>query len=530
MLEVMELGEESSVVGAPPGGGVALSVRGVSKVFPGTRALDGVDLDVRHGEIHGLVGGNGSGKSTLIKILCGVYQGDSGVVRIGGQELEASHMRPKMAHELGVRVVHQDFAVFPDLSLAENMMLGADYPTAVGRVRWRELRRRARVQIERFDIAAEPDTLLRDLPVAARSQVAIARALGDVGSGEGVLILDEPTVALPAHEVGLLLSAVRALAAAGHAVVFVSHRLDEVLSLTDRVTVLRDGRVAAEHRTEKLTEAELIEAILGRRTEEVGAGASAGVIAGEPVLKVSELYAGPLRGVDVEVMPGEVVGVAGLLGSGRSELLRAVYGDLPASSGQIAIRGKRATFSRIDQAIASDVVMIPEDRVSGAAFADLTVDENLDVGVLRRYWKGWFSKARLRADAAKLRQRFRVRAASGSVAMKSLSGGNQQKAILARWLRRDPTLLLLDEPTQGVDVGARADIHAAVREITNAGGGALLVLSDLEELAQVADRAVVLRSGVISARVPREELNAHHLNELMYMDSQRINGSEATSG
>jgi ribose transport system ATP-binding protein len=509
-------------------GEVTLSVRDVSKVFPGTRALDRVHMEVRHGEIHGLCGGNGSGKSTLIKILCGVYHGDEGVIRIGDQEVEAAHMRPNLAHDLGVRVVHQDFGVFPDLSVAENIALGAEFPTSrAGRIRWREVRRRARAQIERFEIAGRPDTLVRDLPVAARSQIAIARALQDMGSGEGVLILDEPTVALPVHEVGLLLSAVRALAADGQAVVFVSHRLDEILALTNRVTVLRDGRVAAEHDTAKLTEAELIEAILGRRGVREARSHREGAVSTEPLLRVSNLRVGPLRGVDLEVMPGELVGVAGLLGSGRSELLRAVYGDLPPRTGEISVAGKPANFRRADQAIARGVVMVPEDRVSGAAFADLTVDENLDVGVLRRYWHGWFRRARLRQDARKLREQFRVQAASGGVAMKSLSGGNQQKTIMARWLRRDPVLLLLDEPTQGVDVGARADIYAAIRQVTDAGGAALLVLSDLEELAQVADRAVVLRAGVITAQVPHEQLTAHHLNELVYRESKTVNGSEA---
>lgn len=508
---------------AIPDADSVLYVRGISKVFPGLRALDAVDLDIRSGEVHGLCGGNGSGKSTLVKILSGVLRADSGKVRIAGRELEAHQIGPKLVRDLGVRVVHQDLALFPDLSVAENMMLGAGLPVSpVRSVQWRELRRRTRLNLDRFEITATPDALVRDLPIGVRSQVAIARALQDVSSGEGVLILDEPTAALPAHEVGLLLDAIRRLAAAGHAILFVSHRLDEVLAVTQRVTVFRDGRVFAEHRTAQLTESELIDSIIGQgqeRRADTARSVPLPAAGAQPLLTIRNLSAGPLREVSLEVMPGEIVGVAGLLGSGRTELLRAVYGDLKRTAGMITVAGKAANYSRVDQAIAAGVVMIPEDRAGSGAFGDLTVDENLSLSVLREYWGLVFRRTQLRSDAEELRQRFRVRAASGSVTMKSLSGGNQQKTILARWLRRKPVLLLLDEPTQGVDVGARSDIHAAIRQVTKTGGAALLVLSDFEELAQVVDRAVVLRRGKITAHVPRERLAARHLNQLIYEET-----------
>ena len=502
-------------------GAPTLSVRGVSKGFPGTRALDQVDMDVRAGEIHALCGGNGSGKSTLVKILCGVYQADTGTVRIGAEEHEAAHMRPKLARDLGVRVVHQDLALFPDLTVAENMLLGAGLPlSSAGTIRWGELRRQAQAQLDRFEIAAKPETLMRDLPIATRAQVAIARALQDVSAGEGILILDEPTASLPVHEVGLLLDAIRRLAAAGQAILFVSHRLDEVLAVTQRVTVLRDGRVFAEHKTADLTESELIEAIIGAQGARADAAARRSRQAHRattPVLEVKDLWAGPLRGATLDVMPGEIIGIAGLLGSGRTELLRAIYGDLAVRRGKIAVNGKPANFRRMDQAIAAGVVLIPEDRPGSGAFADLSVDENLNVSVWGRYWGALgFQRSKLKQDAAHWREQLRVRAASGQVAMRSLSGGNQQKAILGRWLRRDPVLLLLDEPTQGIDVGARADIHAATRDVVERGGAAVVVLSDLEELAQLVDRALVLRHGVISAEVTGQELTATRITELIY--------------
>ncbi|KQW42669.1 hypothetical protein ASC77_23715 [Nocardioides sp. Root1257] len=494
---------------------VALSVQGVYKTYPGVRALKGVDMEVRHGEVHALVGGNGSGKSTLIKVLCGVVDGDEGTVQIGGETLDVSQIKHDVVRQLGLRVVHQDLAVFPELSVIENMMLGSEYPSRFGRVQWREARRRAVQQMERFDINVDPNTLLTHLPVATRTQIAIARALQDVEGEKAVVILDEPTAALPAHEVKILLEAIRRLAERGHAVVFVSHRLDEVMAVTDRVTVFRDGAVTAEHRTSLLTEAELIESIVGRAVD-TSRRATTRPTGAEPVVTIQGLEAGPIRGVDLMVYPGEIVGVAGLLGSGRTELLRAMWGDLPHRSGTMTLRGRPVSFRRNSQAIAAGVVMIPEDRVSGGSFADLTLDDNMNVSVLASYWSGWFRRRAMKKRADELRSSFRVKAPNGSVAMSALSGGNQQKAILARWLRREPILLLLDEPTQGVDVGSRADIYAAVRAVTDAGGAAIMVTSDLEELAQVVDRAVVLQEGRIVATVAGEDANAQHLNELIY--------------
>lgn len=500
---------------------LALSARAMAKSYPGVRALAGVDLDLRYGEVHALCGGNGSGKSTLIKLLAGVVPGDEGTVEVGGQKLNAAEIKPRLVYELGVRVVHQDLAVFPDLSVAENMMLGASYPTRSGCIRRAEVRRRALAQLERFEINTRPDTLVRDLPVAIRTQVAIARALQDVVDDRAVVILDEPTASLPAHEARVLLDAIRKLAAQGHAILFVSHRLDEVLALTDRVTVLRDGHVFAEHQTSTLTENELIESIIGRSVETGRALRSAPD--GRSVLSVTDLWSGPLRGVSLNINAGEVVGIAGLLGSGRTELLRTIWGDLPTVAGSVCLNGREVHFTRNDQAVGAGVVMIPEDRVNGGAFADLTLDENMNISVLNQYWVGRFLRGKMREDASELRRQFRVKAPSGSVAMKALSGGNQQKAIMARWLRRDPVLLLLDEPTQGVDVGSRADIYAAVRQVTEAGGAALVVTSDLEELAQVVDRAFVLRDGRVVADVPYHELSAQRLNEEIY--TKRVNNA-----
>jgi ribose transport system ATP-binding protein len=501
---------------------VALSVRGLRKVYAGTQALKDIDLEVGFGEVHALCGGNGCGKSTLIKILSGVLVADAGQVTINGRQLDATELTAKTSYQLGFRVVHQDPPLYLDLSVAENMMLGSSYPTSQStRIAWGEVRHRAQELIERFHIQAEPDNLVRDLPVSVRTQIAIATALQDVEDGRCVVALDEPTAALPAAEVKLLLSAIRGLAAMGHAVLFVSHRLDEVLAATDRVTVMRDGHIFKDHRTQTLTEAELIESIVGRPVDEIRPQRATSAV-GEPVLSVTGLTAGPVQDVSFAVHAGEVLGVAGLLGSGRTELLTAIYGGLKRSAGEVMLQDRSADFGTIDQAIDAGVVMIPEDRARGAAFLDMTVDENMDISVLGRYWKGLgFRRGRMRQDADALRTKFKVKAPSGGVPMRTLSGGNQQKTILARWLRRDASLLLLDEPSQGVDVGARADIYAVVRSVTAAGAAAIVVTSDMEEMAQFVDRAIVLRNGRLIAHVPPEQLTAHQLNELVHMQSEK---------
>jgi ribose transport system ATP-binding protein len=505
----------------PTGESTAVAIRNLSKSFPGTRALAAVDLDVAAGEIHGLCGGNGSGKSTLIKILAGVYDGEEGgEIRVGDVLVPAQDMTPTVAHDLGIRVVHQDLGVFPDLTIAENIALGHGFETGKGgRIHWRAVRARTAELIKRFEIPGRPGTRLGSLSRAAQTQVAIARALQDQDADHsGLLILDEPTTALPIHEVDLLFTALRRYAAAGQSILFVSHRLDEVLSFTNRVTVLRDGVKTGSWPTSELNEDKLIELIVGRglsphavRVRPAGGGDAA--------LEVEGLRAGPLQGVDLRVEAGEIVGVAGLLGSGRSELLRVIFGDLKPEAGTLRIAGEEVRFGHPRDAMAAGVALIPEDRAVDAAFLDLPVYANVAVTVLDRYWSHMRLRERgMRRDGRGALTDFGVKAASESVPLNTLSGGNQQKVILARWLQRSPRLLLLDEPTQGVDVGARADIYALVRKAVDAGAAAVVVVSDLEEMAQVVDRAVVLRHGRVVADVRAVDMTAHRLTELSYAD------------
>jgi ribose transport system ATP-binding protein len=503
--------------GAPP----ILSIRHLSKEFPGTQALNDVDLDVRAGEIHALCGGNGSGKSTLIKILCGVYQGEAGgEITCAGVDGRGDHMTPAIAHQMGVRVVHQDLGVFPDLSVAENMSLGRGFETGRGgRVQWRRVRARTKSLIERFEIPATPRTLMRSLSRAAQTQVAIARALQDQEAhGAGILILDEPTASLPVHEVEVLLASLKRYASEGQSIMYVSHRLDEILTLTDRVTILRDGVKTGTWTTRDLNEDMLIEMIVGRQIQRVFPSMPA-VPNETGALEVKDLWAGPLRGVNLSVTQGEVIGIAGLLGSGRSELLRSIFGDLPVQRGTIRLGSQTVSFKHPDEAMNAGIAFVPENRAADAAFLDQSVYTNLSVSVIGSYWRGMrMREGRMRRDGNSLVHDFGVKTASVSVPLNTLSGGNQQKVIMARWMRRNPRLLLLDEPTQGVDVGARADIYRIIRDSVSEGASALIVASDFEELAHVVDRAIVLRRGRVVAEVPQSELTPHRLTELSYAE------------
>jgi ribose transport system ATP-binding protein len=498
---------------------VRVQVRGLSKRFPGTVALDNVDLDVRPSEIHALVGGNGSGKSTLIKILAGVYQGDRGELAVGDVVTAAEDASPEQARATGVHVVHQDLGVFPDMSVLENIALGYGYPTGpAARVRWRQLRTRTERLIERFEIPARPETPLRSLSYAARTQVAIARALQDEDEsvGRGLLILDEPTSALPAHEVDLLTGTLRRYAARGQAILYVSHRLDEVLAIADRITVLRDGVKVGTFAAEEMDEERLIRAIVGRQVEQVFVPMPE-VEGREVVFEARDLTAGPLRGVDLQVLRGEVLGIAGLLGSGRTELLRAIFGDLPLVSGTMRLDGKKLAPRRPADAMAAGVAYIPENRGADGAFSDLSVRRNAMMASVPEYWSGLhIADGRMARDAVRLIDDFVVKTPSDAVPIATLSGGNQQKVIVARWLRRRPKLLLLDEPTQGIDVAARAEIYGLVRQAVSQGATAILVASDFEELSLVSDRVVVLREGRIRGEIERPELTAERLTQLTY--------------
>ena len=501
----------------------ALAVRGLSKTYAGNLALDSLFLQIRPREIHALLGGNGSGKSTAIKILAGVVPADpGGEISVGDDMTGVSEWTAARAHAAGLRFVHQQPAVFPEMTIAENLALGAEFPRALGgRVDWKALNARTGELLAKWRIPATPKTPLMALRPADRARVAIVRALQDLDdAASGILVLDEPTAALPAAEVDALLEALRAYAEAGLSILYVSHRLDEVLSVADRVSVLRDGKKVDTVDAEGLTEAHLIEMIVGRPLDRVFPETTVDVQE-DAELVVRGLRGGPLNGVDLTLRKGEVLGIGGLLGSGRSELLRMLFGAYPVDGGEVLLEGKRYSPNAPDEAIKSGVAYVPEDRQADALLLGESVRHNLSAGQERNYFRNFLYRHRLeKSDTQQSISDFLIRVVSDQQPVETLSGGNQQKVVMARWLRRRPKVLLLDEPTQGVDVGARAEIYQLVRKATAQGTSVILVVSEPEELAHAADRVAILRGGRITAVVERP-IDAHKLTELMNTESKK---------
>jgi ribose transport system ATP-binding protein len=510
--------EDTTLTAGPPSG-AALRIDHLSKTFPGTRALIDVSFEIQPGEIHALVGGNGSGKSTLIKILAGVYHGDpGGTITVGDTTMAADHTTPAKARALGLHFVHQNPAVFPALSVAENMVIGHGFTTnAAGSIRWRALRRQTQALLDRFEINVKPEALVSSLRPAERAMVAIARALQDQeGQHSGVLVLDEPTASLPRAEVVRLMGALNRFAAAGQTILFVSHRLDEVIDTAAQATVLRDGRLAGTLVGDEITEARLIEFIAGRALDRMYP-VMPPVESDEVALETRGLTGGPLHGVDLQLRRGEVLGIAGLLGSGRSELLKMIFGAYPVKSGTLLIDGKTVRFRDIGDAMAAGVAYVPEDRTTEAAFLNQSLADNVVASSIGRYWRSFRLRNRaMDHDARDIIGRYFIRASSEKQIMGTLSGGNQQKVVLARWLSRKPRILLLDEPTQGVDVNARAEIYALISKAVAEGCSVLLVTSDFEELSRVADRAVVLSGGRVTAELQGAEIEPVRLTELAF--------------
>ncbi|MDF5755124.1 sugar ABC transporter ATP-binding protein [Spongiactinospora sp. TRM90649] len=482
------------------GAGAAIRLSGITKTFDGVPVLRDVACTITPGSVHALLGGNGSGKSTLLKILAGVHQADQGgTITIHGRAHATGSYGPAIARRSGLRFVHQDLGLVPDLTVSENFALEGGYPRRAGMaISWRELRRSAGEILERAHVDVDPQRLVRDLRPSDRTLVAIARALrdGDENGGEHVtLVLDEPTASLSQHEAGVLLDAIRRCRSRGQTIVYVSHRLPEVLEIADRIAVLRDGVLVAEQSAADLDESAIVTLMTGEemRRQTLGAGPAADA---ETVLTVDALAAGPLREVSLSVRRHEIVGIAGLLGSGRSTLLRTLFGQANPDRGGFEVDGVPARFRSPRDAIRRGVALVPEDRGRDAAFADLPLWENVSATVIGRYWSGWrMARASERRDAVHLIETFGIRSATADAPFAHLSGGNQQKAVLARWLRLDPRLLLLDEPTQGVDAPARADIHDLVRRHVARGNAALVVSSDFEELETLCHRVIVLRDG-----------------------------------
>ncbi|MFD9942258.1 sugar ABC transporter ATP-binding protein [Nonomuraea sp. NPDC059023] len=485
-----------------------LVIRGVVKQFPGVRALDGVDLDVRAGEVHCLLGQNGAGKSTLIKVLAGVHQPDQGTIEFGGGQVRPSS--PIDAIRLGIATIYQELDLVDGLSVAENILLGHE-KSSLGFVHRSATNRAATAVLARLGHPEiRPSTEVGRLSPAAKQVVSMARALSHDAR---LIIMDEPSAALAHDEVANLFRIIRELTAQGVAVVYISHRLEEIREIGDRVTVLKDGRtVAVGLPAHETPTSQIVSLMTGRNVEYVFPPRGSG--RGREVLRVEDLSSpGAFAGVSFSVHAGEIVGLAGLVGSGRSEILEAVYGSRP-SSGRVLLEGRqiRSAVAAVRQGMG----LAPEERKAQALLLDQSVTANITLGTLPGFSRfGWLDRARERAEARRLVDALDIRPHDPERPIKTLSGGNQQKAVLARWLLDERKLLLLDEPTRGVDVGARAELYAVIRKLAEQGIGVLLVSSEVPEVLGLADRVLVLREGRVIHESAAEGLDEHRVLDMI---------------
>jgi ribose transport system ATP-binding protein len=484
----------------------ALQIRRLSKTFSGGRVLNDISFDLNPGEVHALVGQNGSGKSTFIKILAGFHEADpGGEVRIGSEV--ATLKDPVASREAGFRFVHQDLGLVDTLDTVENLALGEGYRTAAaGRIRWGASRRDADQRMRELGYHFDIRRPVGDLAAAERTGIAIARALHDFESAR-YLVVDEPTASMPAEEVAMLFDAISRVKERGLGVIYVSHRLNEIFTIADRVSVLRDGRTVGTHRTADFDEDRLVKLMVGD-VDLTPPVKRSGPEREEPVLVVENLCGEVLEDVSFVANAGEILGIAGLTGSGREEVLATIFGALPRE-GAVSVAGRSIRASSPSAAIDAGVAFVPADRVASGAIVGESVRQNLTLVDLRIHsrFAGRLSQKAETEETAGWISQLDVRPPLPEALFATLSGGNQQKVVLAKWLRVKPRVVLLDEPTQGVDVGAKASIHGLAREAANNGATVIIASSDDRELCDVCDRSLVLRDGRVGAELARADLS-----------------------
>lgn len=497
-----------------------LTVSGLTKRFPGVIALGGVSLNVGHGEVHALLGENGAGKSTLLKILSGAQQPDDGTIHFDGRQVRIAN--PQAAQEYGIVTIYQEFNLVPQLTIAENVFIGRE-PQRGPFIDWRKMMRDTRVLLDRIGLPLDPGRTVRTLSVAEQQMVEIARALS---MRSRVIIMDEPTSALSENEVTKLLTIVRDLRADGLSIIFVTHRLDEVMAVCDRFTVLRDGQNAGAGAVCDVTVDEIIRLMVGRDVDALFARRDSEPDAsGEEALRVEHLsrkgdgrdpHAVVLDDISLSVRRGEILGIAGLVGAGRTELARAIFGADPIDVGKIFVGGKQVRIRAPHNAIKLGIGLAPEDRKQQALFLALAIKANISMATLDRLSTGFFvnEKAEL-AQVEEFRKALNIRMASPEQRVVLLSGGNQQKVVLARWLALRPRILIVDEPTRGIDVAAKAEVHQLLYDMARSGIAVIAISSELPEILTISDRIVTMRAGRINGEILRRDATEEKLMRMM---------------
>jgi len=482
-----------------------LSLNGIDKNFPGVRALQGTDFHLRPGEIHALLGENGAGKSTLIKVMTGVYARDGGRITLEGEAIDPSSTRDAQA--LGISTVYQEVNLLPNLSVAQNIFLDRE-PKRWGLINWREVNRRAERLLASYDLQIDVTLPLSHYSVAVQQLIAIARG---VDMSAKVLILDEPTASLDADEVQKLFEIMRQLRDKGIGIVFVTHFLDQVYAVSDRITVLRNGALVGEFVTADLPQDRLVGHMLGRELAQVDSRPPARETdeRPSPLLTLKRLgRRGSLEPVDLTLAPGEVMGLAGLLGSGRTELCRLVFGVDRKDQGQMSFRDQPRDFKNPFEAMTAGIGLAPEDRKQDGIIGPLSIRENILLALqVKRGWWRYLPRREQEALAERYIRELKIATPDSDKPIEQLSGGNQQKVILARWLASEPSLLLLDEPTRGIDIGAHAEIIRLIRQLCDQGLALMVASSELDELVAFSDKVLVLRDHRKVAELEREQIS-----------------------
>ena len=472
-----------------------LELSGVSKTFPGVKALDDVQFDLKAGEVHALLGENGAGKSTLMKIISGIYDRDCGSYRINGEEI--GELTPKKAQELGIAIIHQELNMCTDLTVAENIFLGRE-TIAHGMVRQREMNRQAKAILDELKIDIAPTTVVKNLPVSKQQMVEIAKALSTQAR---ILIMDEPTSALTEREIAELFRIIHDLKRQGCAIVYISHRLEELKEITDRVSIFRDGRYVATRDFAATTLDEIISMMVGREIKEKFPTVS--VAKGRKILEVRDLCAGMVRNASFDLYAGEIIGLSGLMGAGRTELVRAIFGADPIEEGTITLDGQEIVVRSPQDAISHGIVLGPEDRKKQGLCTELSIRENVALANLDRICGRWgvVNAKTEKSLAARAIADLRIKTPGAEQTAKNLSGGNQQKVVLGKWLVRDAKVVIFDEPTRGIDVASKVEIYTIMNELKARGIGVLFVSSEMPEVMGMSDRILVMCNGRITGNL-----------------------------
>jgi len=487
---------------------LTLETKGIYMAFGGVDVLKDVDFEIHRGEVHGLVGENGAGKSTLAKIIAGVHQPRAGIIELEGEQVVIPS--PHVATALGIALIHQEPLTFPELDVAENIFIGRQPITGgVRRVDWRAMYERASELLDTLGVDLEPHSKMRGMSIADQQMVEMAGALSQDAK---ILLMDEPTAALTPSEVEDLFAMMRRLRDQGTAIVFISHRLEEIFEICDRVSVLRDGEMVGVRDPKQISVDEVIRMMVGRPLSALYEKGNAHEI-GQPVLEVKNLSRTmKFEDISLDVRAGEIVGVAGLVGSGRTDVARALFGALDIDAGVVSVDGEEVRINRPRDALAQGMIYVPEDRQHHGLLMSMTISQNVTLPVLETLVPSGWLRDRLEREVTKeYVEKLNIILRSISQPVRELSGGNQQKVVLSKWLLAKPKVMILDEPTRGIDIGAKAEVHRLMGELASQGLAILMISSELPEILAMSDRVIVMREGRITARFTRDEATAERI-------------------